>query len=215
MKSYEPYPRGVSVICYRDGKFLVSQRINKDKSHGMWQFPGGCVEKDEAPVRAASRELVEETGLFLHVEWFIHLGTTPPMMGYKGELYVGDRFGLVLREQDIPQLTEPDKNTPWEWRTLEQLQPLEMLPRTKEYAARLQSMVEEAAVEPQWNPSRDGFVQSKGGAWEIKPRYWGRVKATEYGLYRLGQRLGPFGTQRAAKEAAQAYVAKYHHTATK
>ncbi|MFN3301775.1 MAG: NUDIX domain-containing protein [Patescibacteria group bacterium] len=51
--------RAVSVLIYRDGKFLVL----KDKNSDWWMPPGGQVEKNEFLIDALQREIVEETGL--------------------------------------------------------------------------------------------------------------------------------------------------------
>lgn len=45
-------------------EFLVLRRADSKEEHpGLWEFPGGYVEKDESPRDAAIRELKEETGI--------------------------------------------------------------------------------------------------------------------------------------------------------
>lgn len=41
----------------------VQKRETKDDLHGLLEFPGGKVERNEAPVQAAAREVLEETGV--------------------------------------------------------------------------------------------------------------------------------------------------------
>lgn len=48
------------IIC--DGKLLLVRR-NKEPHKGRWDLPGGYVEKNEKPVTALHRELIEELGI--------------------------------------------------------------------------------------------------------------------------------------------------------
>lgn len=131
----EAMPRGVSVILYRDGKFCVSQRLAKiTRLPGLWQFAGGHVESDEAPLAAAQRELREETGLDLWSERFTLIGIAGPLKGYNGESYMGYRYGVVLNANEEPACAEPDKHTAWTWITPQELLEHDMLQATKEYA---------------------------------------------------------------------------------
>ena len=52
----------VSVVLRSEGRFLLVERAN-DPGRGMFAFPGGRVEAGEHLPEAASRELMEETGL--------------------------------------------------------------------------------------------------------------------------------------------------------
>ncbi|QCI13330.1 NUDIX domain-containing protein [Pseudomonas putida] len=47
-----------TVICRRDGEVLFVRKRN-----AKWNLPGGTVERNETPLQAARREMVEETGL--------------------------------------------------------------------------------------------------------------------------------------------------------
>lgn len=47
----------------QDGRVLLIQRVD----NGAWQIPGGVVESGEAPVEAAARETLEETGIEVRV----------------------------------------------------------------------------------------------------------------------------------------------------
>jgi 8-oxo-dGTP diphosphatase len=47
----------------RDGRVLLTQRPEGKAMAGLWEFPGGKVEADEAPEAALIRELHEEIGI--------------------------------------------------------------------------------------------------------------------------------------------------------
>jgi lipoyl(octanoyl) transferase len=51
----------VAIVVARDGEFLVLLRA--PERGGYWHLPAGGVERGESQVRAAARELGEETGL--------------------------------------------------------------------------------------------------------------------------------------------------------
>lgn len=61
----------VSIVGNDDGEacFLITRRASKLKSHaGQWALPGGRVDAEETPERAAIRELSEEVGLVISEE---------------------------------------------------------------------------------------------------------------------------------------------------
>lgn len=53
----------VALIARRDGALLVTQRSLQKPLGGLWEFPGGKIEPNEAPEKALKRELVEELGI--------------------------------------------------------------------------------------------------------------------------------------------------------
>ncbi len=53
----------VAVIIRPDGNFLLTCRPAGKPYSGYWEFPGGKVEADEAPLHALDRELQEELGI--------------------------------------------------------------------------------------------------------------------------------------------------------
>lgn len=52
-------------ILIREGKVYVQKRPSKGLMSGLWEFPGGKIEKGESPEAALRREVQEETGLCL------------------------------------------------------------------------------------------------------------------------------------------------------
>jgi A/G-specific adenine glycosylase len=49
-------------ILHHRGRFFIQQRLADDIWGGLWEFPGGRLEKGESPQQAAVREIGEETG---------------------------------------------------------------------------------------------------------------------------------------------------------
>ncbi len=58
-----PVIKVAAAVIERNGRILIGQRRKTD-SHGLkWEFPGGKVERGEAPAAALARELEEELGI--------------------------------------------------------------------------------------------------------------------------------------------------------
>ena len=56
------YDVAVSVIEYKN-KILITKRLNKNFLPGLWEFPGGKIEKNETAIQTVIREVKEETNL--------------------------------------------------------------------------------------------------------------------------------------------------------
>jgi 8-oxo-dGTP diphosphatase len=52
-----------AAVIERDGKILVARRKPGIKAGGLWEFPGGKLEKGESPERGLEREIEEELGV--------------------------------------------------------------------------------------------------------------------------------------------------------
>jgi len=50
-----------------DHRVLIAQRPEGKSMAGLWEFPGGKIEKDETPEEALIRELTEELGIDITV----------------------------------------------------------------------------------------------------------------------------------------------------
>ena len=61
-KKIPMYDIAVSVIEYKN-KILITKRLNKNFLPGLWEFPGGKIEKNETAIQAIIREVKEETNL--------------------------------------------------------------------------------------------------------------------------------------------------------
>lgn len=56
-----------AAVIEREGKILCAQRPLGDALAGLWEFPGGKIEKGEAPEACLVREIQEELGLGIRV----------------------------------------------------------------------------------------------------------------------------------------------------
>ena len=72
-RARRPHVRAAVVVLSDRGRWLVQRRPASGLLPGLWEFPGGRIERGESPEEAARRELREETGLSA-VRW-VPLGT--------------------------------------------------------------------------------------------------------------------------------------------
>jgi 8-oxo-dGTP diphosphatase len=52
-----------AALIRSDGRILVQQRPEGKPMAGLWEFPGGKVDRNEVPEKALARELAEELGI--------------------------------------------------------------------------------------------------------------------------------------------------------
>lgn len=60
----------VAAIIYSEQKILITKRQGGEFD-GLWEFPGGKIEKDETHREALEREICEELSLGIHVEEYL------------------------------------------------------------------------------------------------------------------------------------------------
>src|SRR5215831_15636142 len=53
----------VAAVIERDGRYLITRRLERTHLAGLWEFPGGKIGSAEAPETALRRELKEELGV--------------------------------------------------------------------------------------------------------------------------------------------------------
>lgn len=77
---------GIAVVAKDTGRFLMQQRAydetKEDPAAGMWEFPGGHIERGESALKAAIREWQEETGQKLPED-------VKPLSHWQSDLYIG------------------------------------------------------------------------------------------------------------------------------
>lgn len=100
---------GVNIFVINDGSILLGKR-NHENGYGTWCLPGGHVEFGESLLKAASRELKEETGLIANKLTFLHVINDPQSDSH----YVHINF-LAESFSGEPSVTEPEYFDEWNW----------------------------------------------------------------------------------------------------
>ena len=109
----EPLHVAVGVIQDSLGRVLVARRSAQQHQGGLWEFPGGKVEKGESVLDALHRELYEELGIEVNLAYPFTL------IDYR----YTDRHVLldvwrVKRFTGVPMARE---SQPLEWRNVSEL----------------------------------------------------------------------------------------------
>ena len=99
------------VLVERDGRVLLSRRAH-EPFLGVWEIPGGFVDRGEHPVDAAVRELREELGI--DVELTALLGTYLEQSAYGECLEITCYLGRSTEEP----VANPAEVSEWGWFTL-------------------------------------------------------------------------------------------------
>ena len=61
----------VAGIIYKNNKFLIARRNLNKSQGGLWEFPGGKVEKNESYENALKREIKEELNADIEVKEYV------------------------------------------------------------------------------------------------------------------------------------------------
>lgn len=69
---------GVIILPLINDRILLQQVYRHPVGRWGWELPRGCINENELPVRAAQRELAEETGLFCDTDAMLSLGEIAP-----------------------------------------------------------------------------------------------------------------------------------------
>lgn len=120
-----PYRRGVGIALFNAaGKVFVAQRI--DNPGPAWQMPQGGIDKGEAPLDAAWRELQEETGvrsakLLAESTGWLRYDLPPELVTqlwkgkYRGQEQKWYAFRFTGKETEIDIAGEHPEFSSWKW----------------------------------------------------------------------------------------------------
>ena len=104
----------VAGIIYKNDKFLIAQRNLNKAQGGLWEFPGGKVEKNESHENALIREIKEEFNADIKVDKFIgenihHYPEKDIKLNFYKATLIGDKIEL-LEHEDYKWITKEDKD---------------------------------------------------------------------------------------------------------
>ena len=85
-------------VIRRDGKVLIQKRPEKGLLAGLWEFPGGKVERGETPAQALRREIKEELGIVLKSVTFL------AKVKHAYTKYLVDLHAFLTEPAEIPRL---------------------------------------------------------------------------------------------------------------
>ena len=118
---YQTFHIGVNVFVIKDDKLLLGKRKNIYGA-GTWGLPGGHLETGEAMKGAASRELMEETGLTADSFEFSNM-----VNDKNGDQHYIQAGFVAQNVNGEPSLKEPDRCEEWKWFNISGL-PKEIFP---------------------------------------------------------------------------------------
>lgn len=104
----------VAGIIYKNDKFLIAQRNFKKAQGGLWEFPGGKVEKDETYEEALKREIKEEFNADIRVDKYIgenihHYPEKDIKLVFYKAILLSENIDL-LEHEDFRWITKDDKD---------------------------------------------------------------------------------------------------------
>jgi putative (di)nucleoside polyphosphate hydrolase len=120
-----PYRRGVGIALFNHaGEVFVAQRL--DSPGPAWQMPQGGIDKGEAPLDAAWRELQEETGvtsaqLLAESKGWLSYDLPPELAAtlwkgkYRGQEQKWYAFRFTGAESEIDIAGEHPEFSAWKW----------------------------------------------------------------------------------------------------
>jgi mutator protein MutT len=119
-----------AAVIERDGRLLVTRRLEGSHMGGFWEFPGGKCEPGEPPETCLARELLEELGLAATVREEIYRTT----WAYAGRVLDLRFFECDVGEEPCALLGQEIR-----WVQRGELEALEFPPADAELITRLTS----------------------------------------------------------------------------
>ena len=108
------------ILCDRDGRVLITERVDDGPFHGLWEFPGGKIGHEESKEAALARELFEEIGVEPQLSrHFMSLQHDYP------DRHVSIDFFLITEWQNVPTGREGQQ---LRWVAVDRLDAEQLLP---------------------------------------------------------------------------------------
>jgi mutator protein MutT len=117
-----------AVVADATGRLLVCQRPAHKRHGGLWEFPGGKIEKGETDLHAARRELSEELGVTVTVVGQPLLKVHDP----------GSPFVIEFMSVQIEGQPTPLEHSELRWVEVSDLLALPLAPSDRAFAQHLQ-----------------------------------------------------------------------------
>lgn len=119
-----------AAVIRHEGRILLARRAPGKKLAGLWEFPGGKLEKDETPEECLCREIREELGLDVNV------GREIARVVHAYEFGTVELIALACT-CDEPLICESTDHDRWEWVEPTRLLDYELTPPDVPIAKRL------------------------------------------------------------------------------
>ncbi|MFZ7101678.1 MAG: nucleotide triphosphate diphosphatase NUDT15 [Peptococcaceae bacterium] len=100
----------VAVVFLKENKYLFGRRHPDISGGNYWCLPMGKLDRGEALLECAKREVLEETGL--DVEELLPVALANVVLEDSHYLTLGF---LAVKWQGVPQITAPREMTEWQW----------------------------------------------------------------------------------------------------
>ena len=114
------HPGGSVVAAINDkNEYCLLKQWRHAVRQYVWEFPAGCLEKQEVPLKAAKRELEEEAGVKA-AQW-VSLGEILPSPGFSNEvlhLFKASELSAGIQQLDAAEKLEAH------WLSLEEIKQL-------------------------------------------------------------------------------------------
>jgi len=134
MRKVESNPTwmAVTALALRDeiGRFLLQQRPFHKHHGGLWEFPGGKVEREETPRHALVREIAEELGIEIETG-----ALTPLLLADEGA--AGRVVLFLYSARSWRGAITPLEGQNWGWFTRAEAVSLDLAPMDRDLLGRM------------------------------------------------------------------------------